>query len=199
MYITFKLYPYCHVAVMVVCVLSGCCFLYYYGKVGFSLPGIASSGIEPDEESRKNIRYCKPCKIIKQPGTKHCYYCDVCILKIDHHCPWVGKCIGRDNICLFYVFLMSVGVAMLMYTLATITADFKWYMIEINLGLFYHWVSFWGSLLGYCSLFGCCSLDFFAAINFSIFYSFVKHYWISIIMEFLSSSYCLNSSSSFWY
>lgn len=124
-YITFKLYPYCHVAVMVVCVLSGCCFLYYYGKVGFSLPGIASSGIEPDEESRKNIRYCKPCKIIKQPGTKHCYYCDVCILKIDHHCPWVGKCIGRDNICLFYVFLMSVGVAMLMYTLATITADFK--------------------------------------------------------------------------
>lgn len=35
-------------------------------------------------------------------GTFHCEYCDVCCEDLDHHCPWVGKCIGKYNQCSFF-------------------------------------------------------------------------------------------------
>jgi hypothetical protein len=70
-------------------------FLYYYLKVGFSKPGIASSNQAPDFSMRTSERYCIPCRIIRPMGTQHCYYCDVCISGMDHHCPWIGKCVGK--------------------------------------------------------------------------------------------------------
>ncbi len=32
----------------------------------------------------------------------------MCIDGLDHHCIWIGKCIGRKNIALFKVFLLVV-------------------------------------------------------------------------------------------
>ena len=59
---------------------------------------------------RTNLRYCVPCKIVRPMRTIHCYQCDVCITGYDHHCPWVGKCIGKSNMCQFQCFLCSVFV-----------------------------------------------------------------------------------------
>jgi hypothetical protein len=97
-------------------------FLYYYFKTGFSAPGIASSNIVPDFSMRSNQRYCVPCRIIRPSGTQHCYYCDVCIAGMDHHCPWVGKCIGKDNLCLFYKFLVACGCMMTSLLITAVTA-----------------------------------------------------------------------------
>lgn len=102
--------------------ISALFYLYCYVKIGLSSPGLACSDIEPTLDLKITERYCVPCRVVREPGTKHCYYCDVCIYKYDHHCPWVGKCIGRDNICMFYVFLTSVTVLMGCLVIAAVSA-----------------------------------------------------------------------------
>lgn len=36
------------------------------------------------------------------PRTKHCHDCDKCVLQFDHHCVWLGTCIGQGNHCRFW-------------------------------------------------------------------------------------------------
>ncbi len=36
---------------------------------------------------------------------RHCADCDLCVAYYDHHCPWVSKCIGGNNLTRFYIFL----------------------------------------------------------------------------------------------
>jgi hypothetical protein len=45
------------------------------------------------------IAYCSICRTIKKQykNIYHCTYCDVCVEGFDHHCPWIGKCIGKWN------------------------------------------------------------------------------------------------------
>ena len=83
-------------------------YVYSYIKVGFSNPGLASSWNQAPEEIKTNLRYCVPCRILRPSRTLHCYSCDICIYEYDHHCAWVGKCIGRDNLSQFKCFLLSV-------------------------------------------------------------------------------------------
>ncbi|XP_021943744.1 palmitoyltransferase ZDHHC15B isoform X2 [Folsomia candida] len=51
------------------------------------------------------IRFCEKCQIIKPDRTHHCSVCGHCILKMDHHCPWVNNCVCFDNYKFFILFL----------------------------------------------------------------------------------------------
>mmetsp|Transcript_428 Transcript_428/g.1429 ORF Transcript_428/g.1429 Transcript_428/m.1429 type:complete len:224 (+) Transcript_428:98-769(+) len=50
---------------------------------------------------------CSACLIMQPRGTMHCEFCQVCVAGWDHHCPWMGKCIGKSNINEFYTFLCT--------------------------------------------------------------------------------------------
>ncbi|GMY11127.1 protein S-acyltransferase 10 [Fagus crenata] len=48
---------------------------------------------------------CSYCNVEQPPRAKHCHDCDKCVLQFDHHCVWLGTCIGQGNHCRFWWYI----------------------------------------------------------------------------------------------
>jgi hypothetical protein len=57
----------------------------------------------------RNLPFCSICKVQTPESMNiyHCHDCGYCIENNDHHCPWMGQCIGRRNMKWFILFNMS--------------------------------------------------------------------------------------------
>ena len=51
-------------------------------------------------------RVCPFCRLVQPPRVIHCPTCTRCILRFDHHCPWVNNCIGAPNLAYFLLLLI---------------------------------------------------------------------------------------------
>mmetsp|Transcript_78323 Transcript_78323/g.162742 ORF Transcript_78323/g.162742 Transcript_78323/m.162742 type:complete len:390 (+) Transcript_78323:168-1337(+) len=57
-------------------------------------------------------RQCKWCLKYKPDRCHHCRVCNMCILRMDHHCPWVYNCIGFRNHKYFFLVLVYASVTL---------------------------------------------------------------------------------------
>jgi len=66
-------------------------------------------------QSGHRLRFCKVCALHQPLRTKHCRDCGRCVRTHDHHCPWVGTCVGEGNRLYFYWFLVAQFLELLIY------------------------------------------------------------------------------------
>jgi len=115
--------------VVILSVLLALNALYWLYRAASTEPGIVqrnTSGNVPAQpqgpdaldEVGQALKFCETCQLWRERRVKHCSECDACVHDFDHHCPWIGGCVGRRNYRYFVFFVVSV-VVLAMYVAIT--------------------------------------------------------------------------------
>ncbi|XP_047338204.1 protein S-acyltransferase 11-like [Impatiens glandulifera] len=93
------------IIILSVCTMSTFCFAAF--KCAGEPPSIIwGSYTLVEKGGLDNYTFCHFCSKPKSPRTHHCRSCRMCILDMDHHCPFIGNCVGFANHRSFIAFLI---------------------------------------------------------------------------------------------
>jgi len=99
--------------------------------------------------TRAGWKYCDVCEKPKAAEANHCSTCQTCVYRLDHHCVFLGRCVGHHNHRQFLCFLLYLEVSVL-YVLAM----FFWFRNSVASEEFrYFWIVYRESavLLGFAN------------------------------------------------
>jgi len=57
-------------------------------------------------------KWCRECRLWRPHRCGHCSMCERCVLRLDHHCGFMGACVGERNMRFFAAFLFCAGMGM---------------------------------------------------------------------------------------
>ena len=80
------------------------------------------------EKGQEVEDFCPICLVKTKFRSKHCLICQMCVDDFDHHCFWVGNCIGKKNYTLFFIFLIYI----LLNTLFNVGVNIYFLIAEIK-------------------------------------------------------------------
>lgn len=66
------------------------------------------------------MKFCETCLIFRPGRSAHCNLCNNCVQEFDHHCVWLGTCIGKQNYPLFIAFSVALNVLLLTVIITSI-------------------------------------------------------------------------------
>ena len=102
---------YFSISYLLISAIDFCLYTYLY----FSDPGVITNKeyeniLDIIEKGQQLENFCPYCLVKKKYRTVHCLICQKCVDEFDHHCFWVGNCIGKNNYTLFFTFLIYVSL-----------------------------------------------------------------------------------------
>ena len=145
-YVMGELFPFCFIFNLLFIISI---IYYLYGKVYkfyiilvfiigiiqiilYTLSGILNPGLPKleyekliyEDVSNKNFRQCKDCKfwINTEFSTQHCNECNICIEGYDHHCCTLNLCIGKNNLKIFYFYILTSFIYVIFFIIGFLSS-----------------------------------------------------------------------------
>lgn len=113
-----------------------------------------------------DIRLCAKCYCIKADRAHHCSVCSACILKMDHHCPWVNNCVSFSNYKFFILFLAYSFLLCLFGAVTTFPYFVEFWSVQMpTLGRFNILFLFFVSIMFSISLFSLFSYHIYLVLR----------------------------------
>jgi len=138
----------------------------------------SKGNIELKEKKRTgDRRHCKWCGKYKPDRCHHCRVCRICILKMDHHCPWIFNCVGFYNYKFFFLLIMYSAFACQFMFFTMWTSVYKAFWEQEDL------------MPMFLLVFG-QTLAFFLAVLLTTFWGF--HVWL-LFMAMTTIEFCEKS------
>jgi len=78
----------------------------YLPIVTDSSPSVPTEGLKAAASPLLDLPQCTHCRALQVARAKHCYDCGRCVRRLDHHCWWLGNCVGVGNHRVFLGYLV---------------------------------------------------------------------------------------------
>jgi len=77
--------------------------------------------------------WCKTCGP-RPERSHHCSLCGICVLRMDHHCPWICNCVGIGNHKFFLLLIVYAFLASFFFVKKAVAPEIRLHVTSLGQG-----------------------------------------------------------------